>query len=60
MSEPNDADNQDLNAFGPLKDGPDHIRRIIEKILSLEQERLYQRAPRLNDDVIRIIKEEVE
>jgi len=47
------------NAFEPLKDGPEHICRIIEKVLKLEQERLYQRVPHLNDDVLRIIKEQV-
>jgi len=48
-----------LDAFEPLKTGPEHIRKIIEKVLVLEQERLYQKAPHLNDDVLRVIKEEV-
>jgi hypothetical protein len=47
------------DAFEPLKGGAEHIRRIIERVLTLEQERLYQKQPHLNDDVLRIIKEEV-
>jgi hypothetical protein len=35
------------------------VRNIIKRVLKLEQERLYQRMPHLNDDVVRIIKEEV-
>lgn len=47
------------DALEPLKSGEPHIRRIIERVLRLERERLYQKAPHLNDDVLRIIKEEV-
>lgn len=43
----------------PLRRAPQHIRKIIKRILTLESERLYQRQPHLNEDVIRIIKEEV-
>lgn len=43
----------------PLKREPDNIRRIIKRVLELESERLYQKQPHLNDDVIRIIKEEI-
>jgi len=59
MSDSTSSNANPIDAFEPLKSGPDHIRRIIEKVLKLEQERLYQRQPHLNDDVVRIIKEQV-
>jgi hypothetical protein len=46
-------------ALEPLRREPEHVRSIIKRVLKLEQERLYQRMPHLNDDVVRIIKEEV-
>lgn len=59
MPDNNKLESQPLDAFEPLKDGPEAVRKIIERVLKLEQERLYQRMPRLNDDVLRVIKEEV-
>lgn len=47
------------NALEPLLQGPEHVKAIIMRILTLERERLYQQRPHLNEDVIRIIKEEV-
>jgi len=43
----------------PLKRGPDDLKKIIKRVLELESERLYQKQPHLNDDVVRIIKEEI-
>ena len=48
---------KDLDPLEPLKREPDEYRTIIKKILELESERLYQRQPHLNDDIIRIIKD---
>jgi hypothetical protein len=59
MSDKGAGDEKPLDAFEPLKNGSAEVRRIIERVLTLEQERLYQRQPHLNDDVLRIIKEEV-
>lgn len=53
-----DTDNE-IDPLEPLKREPEEYRLIIKKILELESERLYQRQPHLNDDVIRIIKEVV-
>jgi len=60
MPDPNEAESQALDALQPLKEAPEPIRNIIGRVLKLEQERLYMRAPRLNDDVLRVIKEEVQ
>ncbi len=46
-------------ALEPLRRDPECVRTIIKQVLQLEQERLYQQKPHLNDDVVRIIKEEV-
>lgn len=35
-------------------------QRIIKKVIKLEVEKLFQRAPRVNDDLINIVKEEVQ
>jgi hypothetical protein len=59
MTDPTQSKSDPLDAFDPLKSGPPHILRIISKVLTLEQERLYVKAPHLNDDVLRVIKEEV-
>ena len=48
---------KEMDPLEPLKRDPEEYRTIIKKILELESERLYQRQPHLNDDVIRIIKE---
>lgn len=59
MSDSVKSDTKSDEMFEPLRRGPQHIRNIISRVLTLEKERLYQSKPHLNDDVIRIIKEEV-
>lgn len=59
MPERNEPERQALDALQPLKEAPEEIRKIIERVLRLEQERLYQKLPKLNDDVLRVIKEEI-
>jgi hypothetical protein len=59
MPDTNVREDQPLDAFQPLRDGPDAIRSIIERVLRLEQELLYQKKPKLNEDVLRVIKEEI-
>ena len=43
----------------PIRTAPPEVRQIIERVLRLERERLYEDKPHLNADVLRIIKEEV-
>lgn len=59
MAEPKERNEENLDAMEPLNRGPDDIRAIIRRILTLEQERLYMRKPHLNDDIIRVIKDEI-
>jgi hypothetical protein len=45
----------------PISSAPPEIRRIIERVLQTEKDKLYMKAPRnINDDILKIIKEEVQ
>ncbi|MBE9115042.1 hypothetical protein IQ249_03930 [Lusitaniella coriacea LEGE 07157] len=45
----------------PITSAPTEVRLIIERVLKLEKEKLYQRTPRhINDDILAIIKETVQ
>ncbi len=42
----------------PIVTAPDETREIIERVLKLEKDKLYQRNPRhITDDVLSIVKE---
>ena len=43
----------------PLRREPSEVRNIIERVLRLEAERLFQERPHVNDDILRIVKEVV-
>jgi hypothetical protein len=45
----------------PIVNAPSEVRQIIERVLQLEKDKLYLRAPRnINDDVLRIVKEVIQ
>ncbi|MEC4806421.1 MAG: hypothetical protein SAJ12_06025 [Jaaginema sp. PMC 1079.18] len=45
----------------PIRQASPEIRQIIERVLQLEKEKLYQRTPRnINDDVLTIVKDVVQ
>ncbi len=45
----------------PISSAPPEVRRIIERVLQAEKDKLYMKAPRnINDDILRIVKEEVQ
>jgi hypothetical protein len=45
----------------PIINAPIEVRQIIEKVLQLEKDKLYLKAPRnINDDVLRIVKEVIQ
>lgn len=45
----------------PIISAPPEVRRIIERVLQAEKDKLYMKNPRnINDDILRIIKEEVQ
>ena len=44
----------------PITSAPSEVREIIERVLKLEKEKLYQRFPRnINDDILKIVKEAI-
>ncbi|MGF1486730.1 MAG: hypothetical protein ACFBSE_06405 [Prochloraceae cyanobacterium] len=51
----------DLNTVQqPITEAPTEVRQIIERVLQLEKDKLYQKIPRnINEDIIKIIKEVV-
>lgn len=45
----------------PINQAEPEIRAIIEQVLQLEKEKLYQKNLRyINDDILRIIKENIQ
>lgn len=45
----------------PINSAPPEIKRLIQKVLKAENEKLHTKQPRgINDDILRIIKEEVQ
>ena len=45
----------------PITSAPPEVRRIIERVLQTEKDRLYMKSPRnINDDILKIVKEEVQ
>lgn len=43
----------------PIKSAPKDVLAIIKRVLLLEKEKLYLNRPRVKDDIIQIIKEEI-
>jgi len=45
----------------PIQQASPEVRAIVERVLQLEKEKLYQRHPRhINDDILTIIKNVVQ
>ncbi len=45
----------------PIINATPEVRRIIERVLQAEKDKLYMKIPRnINDDILKIIKEEVQ
>ncbi|CCI22395.1 hypothetical protein [Microcystis aeruginosa] len=56
-----DPDNNLQNIQEPILNAPEDVRKIIDRVLKLERDKLYQRNPRnINDDVLTIIKEVIQ
>jgi hypothetical protein len=42
----------------PITKASPEVRQILEKVLQLEKDKLYLKAPRnINDDILKIVKE---
>ncbi len=45
----------------PDASAPPEVRKIIERVLQSEKDKLYMKIPRnINDDILKIVKEEVQ
>ncbi|MBC6481220.1 MAG: hypothetical protein EBE86_032610 [Hormoscilla sp. GUM202] len=45
----------------PIVSAVPEVRKIIERVLELEKDKLYMKVPKyINDDILQIIKEEVQ
>ena len=45
----------------PIMSAPPEVRKIIERVLQVEKDKLYMKIPRnINDDILKIVKEEVQ
>lgn len=61
LSSPYNINNSLSNVQEPIINAPPETRRIIERVLQTEKDKLYMKVPRnINDDIIKIIKEEVQ
>ncbi|MDJ0518142.1 MAG: hypothetical protein QNJ74_18455 [Trichodesmium sp. MO_231.B1] len=48
------------NIQEPITTAPPEVKQIIGRVLQLEKDRLYKKTPRINDDILKIIKEAVQ
>lgn len=44
----------------PITSAPPEVKQIIGRVLQVEKDRLYKKIPRINDDILKIIKEAVQ
>lgn len=44
----------------PITSAPPEVKQIIGRVLQIEKDRLYKKTPRINDDILKIIKEVVQ
>lgn len=45
----------------PITNASKEVRQIIERVLQAEKDKLYMKFPRnINDDILKIVKEEVQ
>lgn len=48
------------NVQEPIDNAPPEVKEIIERVLELEREKMAKKNSRINDDILRIIKEVVQ
>jgi hypothetical protein len=64
LSEKRSAYNRQGTLFDvqePITSASPEVRQIIERVLQAEKDKLYMKIPRyINDDILRIVKEEVQ
>jgi hypothetical protein len=54
-------ENPPKNVMEPINSAPPEINQLIKRVLKVENDKLHTKQPRgINDDILRIIKEEVQ
>ena len=51
---------QKIDPSSPIKEASEEVKKIMVQVLKLEQERLYENQPRINGEVLNIIKDAVQ
>jgi len=54
------SDDMKKQALEPLESAPPKVKAIIKCVLKMEKEKIYEKKPHLNSDIIRLIKEVVQ
>ena len=53
------SDNKKSDHLEPLRTASPEVKKIIKEVLKLEQDKLYQERPRLQGEIVDIIKGKV-
>ena len=48
-----------IDPMEPIKSATPEVASVIKKVLKLEHDHLYQDRPRISDDILKIIKNEI-
>lgn len=48
-----------IDPMEPIKSAAPEVASVIKKVLKLEHDHLYQDRPRISDDILKIIKNEI-
>lgn len=51
---------QKIDPNAPIKEASDEVKKIMIEVLNLERERLYEHRPRINAEVLNIVKDAVQ
>ena len=54
------TENKKYDPLAPIKNAPPEVASVIKQVLKLEHEHLYQDRPRINEDILKIIKDEIQ
>ncbi len=62
MNKKNVQQNPDLSSIQePITSAPAEVKEIIQRVLQLEKDKLYLKAPRnINEDILKIVKQVVQ
>ncbi len=52
--------NDTIDPLAPFREAPEEIQRIMKKVLKFEKDRLYQKRVKFNDEIAKIVMEEIQ